>query len=155
MVLSTQRQTLSCGPVYSVESSGRFCPLPAPARSGCRRPGIVHAGGVAAIAVNGGCPRGAAVVSVSVTFRRLLYRFVGSCLRELTGVCIVASALKGPRRPPRKRGCPASAGPVFPGRRRFASGREAAAMSIMMSQWNTRMKAGNFRSAPEISCCLY
>ena len=118
MVLSTQRQTLSCGPVYSVESSGPVLSASGTGAFRVSQAGIVHAGGVAAIAVNGGCPRGAAVVSVSVTFRRLLYRFVGSCLRELTGVCIVA-------------------------------------MSIMMSQWNTRMKAGNFRSAPEISCCLY
>lgn len=123
MVLSTQQQTISCGPVYSVESSGPVLSASGTGAFRVSQAGIVHAGGVAAIAVNGGCPRGAAVVSVSVTFRRLLYRFVGSCLRELTGVCIVASALKGPRRPPRKRGCPASAGPVFPGRRRFASGR--------------------------------
>ncbi|AVM44150.1 hypothetical protein C5Q97_05250 [Victivallales bacterium CCUG 44730] len=95
MVLSTQRQTLSCGPVYSVESSGPVLSASGTGAFRVSQAGIVHAGGVAAIAVNGGCPRGAAVVSVSVTFRRLLYRFVGSCLRELTGVCIVASALKG------------------------------------------------------------
>lgn len=106
MVLSTQRQTLSCGPVYSVESSGPFSFVSGSGTGAFRvsQAGSVHAGGVAAIAVNGGCPRGAAVVSVSVTFRRLLYRFVGSCLRELTGVCIVASTLKG-RAVRRGRGC--------------------------------------------------
>lgn len=103
MVLSTQRQTLSCGPVYSVESSGPVLSASGTGAFRVSQAGIVHAGGVAAIAVNGGCSRGAAVVSVSVTFRRLLYRFVGPCLRELTGG-IVASALKG-RAARRGRGC--------------------------------------------------
>lgn len=103
MVLSTQQQTLSCGPVYSVESSGPVLSASGTGAFRVSQAGIVHAGGVAAIAVNGGCPRGAAVVSVSVTFRRLLYRFVGPCLRELTGG-IVASALKG-RAARRGRGC--------------------------------------------------
>ena len=85
MVLSTQRQTLSCGPVYSVESSGPVLSASGTGAFRVSQAGIVHAGGVAAIAVNGGCPRGAAVVSVSVTFRRLLYRIDDAVYRNDSG----------------------------------------------------------------------